>query len=76
MLMIQSYHEYLMFANLRAWCILLKLLISLSNELGMVYTLTLFFLKGFSMVYTRKNYKKAPSTTSHLLFSLLKYQKL
>jgi hypothetical protein len=30
---------------------LLKLLVSLSNELGMAYTLTLFFLKGFSMAY-------------------------
>ena len=52
-------HEYLMVANLRAWCILLKLLVSLSNELGMVYTLTLFFLKGFSMVYTKLFSKKA-----------------
>ena len=57
--MIQSYYEYLMFANLRAWYILLKLLVSLSNELGMVYTLTLFFPKGFSMVYTKLFFKKA-----------------
>ena len=48
-----------MVAKLRAWCILLKLLISLCNELGMVYTLTLFFLKGFSMMYTKSFSKKA-----------------
>ena len=48
-----------MVAKLRAWCILLKLLVSLSNELGMVYTPTLFFPKGFSMVYTKLFSKKA-----------------
>ena len=57
--MIQLYYEYLMFDNLRAWYILLKLLIFLSNELCMVYTLTLFFLKGFNMVYTKLFFKKA-----------------
>jgi hypothetical protein len=48
-----------MVANLRAWCRLLKLLVSLSNELGMVYTLTLFFPKEFSMVYAKLFSRKA-----------------
>ena len=48
-----------MVANLRAWHILLKLLVFLRNELGMAYTLTLFFLKGFSMAYTKLFSKKA-----------------
>jgi hypothetical protein len=48
-----------MVVNLRAWCILLKLLVSLSNELSMVYTLTIFFSKEFSMVYTKLFSKKA-----------------
>jgi hypothetical protein len=56
---IQSYYEYLMVGNLKAWRILLKLLVSLSNELGMVYTLTPFFLKRFSMAYTKLFSKKA-----------------
>jgi hypothetical protein len=34
-------------------------LISLSNELGMVSTLTLFFIEGFSMVSTKLFFKKA-----------------
>jgi hypothetical protein len=48
-----------MVANLMAWSLLLKLLASLSNKLDMVYTLTLFFPKGFSMVYTKLLSKKA-----------------
>jgi hypothetical protein len=55
---LKLHDEYLMVANLKAWCILLKLLVFLSNELGMVYTLTLFFPKGFSMVYTKLFSKK------------------
>jgi hypothetical protein len=60
--MLKLHDEYLMVTNLRAWYILLKLLVSLSNELGMVYTLILFFLKGFSMVYTKLFSKKADRT--------------
>ena len=38
-----------MFDNLRAWYLVLKLLISLSNKLGMVYTIILLSLIGFRM---------------------------
>jgi hypothetical protein len=58
MLVLKLHDEYLMVANLRAWCILLKVLVFLSNELGMAYTLTLFFLKGFNMTYTKLFSKK------------------
>jgi hypothetical protein len=56
--MLKLYDEYLMVVNLRTWRILLKLLVSLRNELGMAYTLTFFFLKGFSMTYTKLFSKK------------------
>jgi hypothetical protein len=46
--MLKLHDEYLMVANLRAWCILLKLLVSLSNELGIVYT-KLFFRKAYEL---------------------------
>jgi hypothetical protein len=48
-----------MVANLKTWYILPKLLVSVSNELDMMYTLTLFFSKGFSIVYTILFFKKA-----------------
>ena len=47
-----------MFANLRAWPLFLMLLFSLSNELSMESTLTLFFLKGFSIASTKFFFKK------------------
>jgi hypothetical protein len=55
---LKLHYEYLMVTNLRAWRILLKLLVSLRNKLSMTYTLTLFFLKGFSMAYTKLFSKK------------------
>ena len=48
-----------MLANLKTWYLLLKLLIFISNELGMIFTLILFFLKGFIMVFTKLFIKKA-----------------
>jgi hypothetical protein len=51
--------RYSLFVSLRAWYLLQKPLISLSNELGMVSTLILFFLKGFSMVSTKLFFEKA-----------------
>jgi hypothetical protein len=56
---LKLHDEFLMVTNLRAWRILLKLLVSLRNELSMTYTLTLFFLKGFSMAYIKLFSKKA-----------------
>jgi hypothetical protein len=51
-----------MFANLRAWHLRLWLLISLSNELGMVSTLIVFFLKGFSIASSKFEKLKLTST--------------
>ena len=48
-----------MFVNLRAWYLLLKLAISLSNELGMISILVLFFPKGFSMISIKLFSKEA-----------------
>ena len=48
-----------MFANLRAWYLLLNLLIILSNDLGMISTLILLIPKGFSMVSTKLFFKEA-----------------
>jgi hypothetical protein len=59
MSVLKLHDEYLMVANLRTWHILLTLLVSLSNELGIMYTLTIFFLKGFNMAYTKLFSKKA-----------------